>query len=149
MRVVVVSENAAERLRAASGLLADDDVEVVEATGAADAHDLVEAGGVDVLVIDGDLVPEGGFSVLYEIRAAGELRGEATPPAIVLTSREQDRFLARWAGANAHVRKPVDPFELARLVRSLESQPAAPRVSDESDEELVAALEDDVAPTLG
>jgi len=125
VRVLIVSESPAERLRAASGLLAQPDVEIVEAHTARGAHQIVAAGGVDVLVIDGDLSPEGGFSLLYEVRAAGELRREATPPALVVMGREQDRWLAGWSGADEVLLKPVDPFRLADRVHALHEVAAA------------------------
>ena len=119
MRVLIVSEDAQVRLAVASDLSAVADVELVEAVTAAAAHALLDEGGFDVLVIDGDLQPEGGFSVLYELRAQGDLRGVPTPPAIVLTARADDRFLADWARADDIVRKPVEPFELTRRVLRL------------------------------
>ena len=131
MRVLIVSESPAVRLRAASGLLTQDDVDVIEAHSARDAHERVADGGLDVLVIDGDLSPEGGFSLLYEIRAAGELYRHETPPALVMMGREQDRWLAAWSGANEVLLKPVDPFRLADRVEALHgTEPAQPQAGE-------------------
>lgn len=127
MRVLIVSESSAERMRAATGLLASDDVEVVEADGAPAVRARDDIDGFDVLVIDGDLQPRGGFSLLYEIRSAAELDEVASPPALVMMDREQDRWLGGWAGANEVMLKPVDPFRLAAVVRALHGQPAAVR----------------------
>lgn len=127
MRVLVVSEDAMERLRAVSALRLHDDVDVVEVTNAVDARQLlIEAHeSFDVLVVDGDLSPRGGFAVLYDLRARAELSGQPVAPALVMASREQDRWLAGWAGANAVMLKPVDPFELTRQVGALcGAQPA-------------------------
>ena len=74
---------------------------------------------VDVLVIDGDLQPRGGYALLYDIREQGEVGASQSPPAVILTERDQDRWLARWAGANATETKPSDPFQLARTVLML------------------------------
>ena len=60
MRVLVVSENPSERARASSMLRARRDVEVVEATSAKEARDAVLADEPDVLVVDGNLAPQGG-----------------------------------------------------------------------------------------
>ena len=141
MRVLIVSEDPVERLRASSGLATQDGVELVEAESARAAHEQVASGGIDVLVIDGDLSPEGGFSLLYEIRAAGELHGHATPPALVAMGREQDRWLASWSGANDVVMKPVDPFRLADRVRSLHGEEAAARTTREAAQEVSAAVD--------
>lgn len=139
MRVLVVSEDARERLRATSALHLEDDVEVVEADSGPAARELLAGPDFDVLVIDGDLYPKGGFALLYSLRAQGELGGTPTPPAVVLASREEDRWLADWAGANAVAMKPVDPFALARTVVALVGAPPAPRDAVADEEQQVAA----------
>jgi len=120
MRVLVVSADAVERLRATSAL-ASDEVGLVEADGVDEARRLVLAADepFDVLVVDGDLDPRGGYALLYELRAESDLTGRAPVPSIVLASRESDRWLAGWAGASALFLKPVDPFEVAEAVRAL------------------------------
>lgn len=141
MRVLVISEQAGERLRATTALHISDDVEVVEATSAAEGKALVEREDFDVLVIDGDLRPQGGFSLLYEIREAGEYRGEPTPPALVMIAREQDRFLSDWSGANELLLKPVDPFQVAARVRALFGEEAAQHDVAESADQVRATVE--------
>lgn len=126
MRVLVVSDSPVERVRATTGLLRADDVEVLEAETAREAQQRCAAGDVDVLVVDGDLAPKGGFSALYEIRNAALLAGTTSPPALVMIAREQDRWLATWAGANEVRLKPVDPFEVAKLVAALDGAEPAP-----------------------
>lgn len=119
MRVLVVSESAAERLRAAAALRARPGLDVAEASSAADAHRLIDAGDLDCVVMDGDMRPEGGFSVLYEARARAQMTGERLAPSVILVAREDDRWLARWAGADEVVVKPVDSFHVAELVLAL------------------------------
>lgn len=121
MRVLIVSPDPAERQRAASALHLRDDVDVVEVAGGAEAGTLLRdrEHPFDVLVIDGDLQPKGGFSWLYELRAEAQLRDDQRPPAVVMTARAQDKFLADWSGAERMVRKPVDGFELVRVVAEL------------------------------
>jgi CheY-like chemotaxis protein len=121
MRVLVVSENVKERLRAASALLLHEDATVVEATSAEEARALLldEHEPFDVLVVDGDLAPRGGFAVLYDLRARAELAGLDAVPSLVMASREQDRWLANWAGANEMMLKPVDSFQLSKTVAGL------------------------------
>jgi DNA-binding response OmpR family regulator len=120
MRVLVVSADPIERLRATSGL--DISIEhVVECDGVDEARRLVLAQGAafDVLVVDGDLQPRGGYALLYELRSHAELTGWEAPPAVVLASRESDRWLTGWAGASTMFLKPVDPFEVAAAIRAL------------------------------
>ena len=119
MRVLIVSEHRVERTRAASMLRPRAGVEIVEAGTARDAKRLLVDEEFDVLVIDGDLAPQGGFSFLYEFHGRAEQEGLTTPPAIVLTARSEDRWLADWARAEATLPKPVDPFAVARAVDEL------------------------------
>lgn len=128
MRVLVVSEDPKERLRAASALLLHADAEVVEADSVDAARHLIlrEGERFDAIVADGDLYPRGGFAMLYDLRARSELAGIDPVPALVMASREQDRWLARWAGASDMLLKPVDPFELARRVAELEGAEVPP-----------------------
>jgi CheY-like chemotaxis protein len=128
VRVLVVSEDVKERQRATSALALRSDLEVDEAASAEDARRrlLVDRESYDVLVVDGDLSPRGGYAVLYDLRARAELTGIPAVPSLVMASREQDIWLAHWAGANALLLKPVDPFELARKVTELEGAELAP-----------------------
>ncbi len=53
---------------------------------------------------------------------AKALRDDASPftgVIIILLERKQDRWLARWSGADAWFVRPVDPFELADRVLEL------------------------------
>lgn len=119
MRVLIVSEDPRERQRAATALSLDADIELVEVASAEEARRSLLATPADVLVIDGDLTPTGGFSLLYELRADADLLGVAEVPALVMVERETDQWLAQWARANATLPKPVDPFAVARTVRGL------------------------------
>lgn len=128
MRVLVVSEDAKERLRAVTALTLHADAEVVEASTVDAARQLIirEGERFDVLVVDGDLYPRGGFAMLYDLRARCDLEGVDPTPALVMIDREQDRWLARWAGANDAMLKPVDPFQLADRVAALEGAEVPP-----------------------
>lgn len=139
MRVLVVSQSATERMRATSALHLREGTEVVEADSGPEVRRLLAVDDVDVLVIDGDLAPQGGFSMLYELRAQGELEVRATPPALVMMGREQDRWLAGWSGANEVLLKPVDPFELARIVSELAGDAPAQRDPEDESADQVAA----------
>lgn len=124
MRVLIVSEHQVERARAASMLRPRAEVEVIEAASAREAKRLLVDEELDVLVVDGDLAPQGGFSFLYELHLHAEHQGTTTPPAVVLTARSEDRWLADWAHAATTLPKPVDPFAVARAVDELTAAPA-------------------------
>lgn len=129
MRVLVASESAAERQRACAALRARPGLEVVEVTSAGETHQALDEGGFDCVVIDGDMRPEGGYSVLYEARAKAQFDGGPLPPSIVLMGRLDDRWLAGWAGATESVLKPVDSFALAERVTSLAARTATRTVA--------------------
>lgn len=137
MRVMIVSEDAAVRARTAAALEARDDIEVTEVVSAGAAHRQLAETEIDIVVIDGDMRPEGGYSLIYELRAAAELRNGAPRPTVVLMDREQDRWLAHWAGADEALLKPVNPFHLAELVTALH------------DRSVGAGREDDPGATTG
>jgi DNA-binding response OmpR family regulator len=141
VRVLVVSEDDKERLRAVSGLRLHADAEVVESSSGEDARRLLlaDAEVFDVLVVDGDMRPRGGFAVLYDLRQRAEVEDLPSPPALVMASREQDRWLADWAGANEVLLKPVDSFELARRVEALVGRSALSHGALRSTEAQVAA----------
>jgi DNA-binding response OmpR family regulator len=144
--VLVVSEDAKELLRAVSALELHADVEVVEATSAGEVRRLILDAGehFDVLVVDGDLYPRGGFAVLYDLRSRAELDGTPPVPSLVMAAREQDRWLAKWSGTNEVLLKPVDSFELARVVQRLEGAEVPPYGDTESAaNQVAAALRDD------
>lgn len=127
MRVLIVSADPVERLRASSAIDRTDTT-VVECDGVDEARALVLGGAepFDVLVVDGDLQPRGGYAFLYELRAHAALTGWTAPPSIVLAARPSDRWLAGWAGASELFLKPVDPFEVAATVRRLPGTPLPP-----------------------
>lgn len=140
MRVLVVSQDAKERSRATSALALIPDVEVEEVATGAQAWERLLADGpsFDVLVVDGDLQPRGGYAVLYDLRNRAELGAFTGVPSLVLASREHDRWIAAWAGANELLLKPVDPFELARRVTALAGAPLVPYGDAGSSAEQVA-----------
>lgn len=75
----------------------------------------MDAGGIDLVVLDGEAVPAGGMGI------AKQLKDEITdcPPVVVLTGRPQDAWLATWSRAEAAVPHPVDPLQLAEVVVGL------------------------------
>lgn len=84
-----------------------------------------DAGGVDLMVLDGEAVPVGGMGVCRQLK--NEIYD--CPPVLLLTGRPQDAWLATWSQADAAVPRPLDPFAvadaLAELGRGLSSAAAA------------------------
>ncbi len=75
----------------------------------------MDAGGVDLAILDGEAVPAGGMGI------ARQLKDEIyrCPPLLVLTGRPQDNWLATWSRADGAVSHPLDPVELADAVTRL------------------------------
>jgi DNA-binding response OmpR family regulator len=75
----------------------------------------LDAGGIDLAVLDGEAVPAGGIGI------AKQLKDEIyeCPPLVVLTGRPQDAWLATWSRADAAVPHPLDPIALAQTVVGL------------------------------
>jgi DNA-binding response OmpR family regulator len=150
VRVLVVSEDVKEQLRAVSALRLHADAEVVEASSADEARRLllVDREAFDVLVVDGDMRPRGGFALVYDLRQRAGVDDVHSPPALVMAGRDQDRWLASWAGANDVLVKPVDPFELARCVQALVGQPVPPHGAEDSTAaQVAAAMREHQGPT--
>src|SRR5262249_37082113 len=72
----------------------------------------------DLIISDIKMPGMDGLELIKRLRAVPEL---SSTPAIALTGydTEQDRAQGLAAGYNAHISKPVDPQELAELIRSL------------------------------
>ncbi|WP_166140414.1 Rv3143 family two-component system response regulator [Nocardioides ochotonae] len=75
----------------------------------------LDAGGIALVILDGEAVPAGGMGI------AKQLKDELThcPPVVVLTGRPQDAWLATWSRAEAAVPHPIDPIQLAETVVGL------------------------------
>ncbi|GAA4694697.1 hypothetical protein [Nocardioides nanhaiensis] len=76
---------------------------------------VMDAGGVDLVILDGEATPAGGMGI------AKQLKDEIyhCPPVLVLTGRPQDAWLATWSRAEAAVPHPLDPIQLAEAAVAL------------------------------
>ena len=75
----------------------------------------MDAGRIDLAILDGEAVPAGGMGI------AKQLKDEIfrCPPLLVLTGRPQDAWLATWSRADAAVPHPIDPIQLAETAVAL------------------------------
>ncbi len=72
----------------------------------------MDAGGVDLAILDGEAVPAGGMGICRQLK--DEIY--ECPPILVLTGRVEDGWLATWSRAEAAVPHPIDPLVLAENV---------------------------------
>jgi len=80
----------------------------------------MDAGGIDLAILDGEATPTGGMGIAKQLK--DEL--EKCPPVVVITGRPDDAWLANWSRAEAAVPHPIDPIVLGRTVLGLLRAPA-------------------------
>ncbi|HYN28635.1 MAG TPA: hypothetical protein VES95_02005 [Dermatophilaceae bacterium] len=118
--VLLYSDDITTRdaVRAAAGRRPARDVEVVRWHECATAPAVVEAmdaGGYDVVVLDGEAAPVGGLGLCRQLK--NEIF--ECPPVLVLIGRVQDAWLAAWSLADEVVPHPLDPIQMAEAVATL------------------------------
>jgi DNA-binding response OmpR family regulator len=120
MKVVVYSHDADTRaqMRLAIGRRPAMDVpeaEIIEVATEPALFRLLDAHGVDVMVLDGEAQPAGGMGVCRQ--AKDEIFD--CPPVLLVIGRIDDGWLATWSRADAVVSHPIDPRQLARELARL------------------------------
>lgn len=123
VRVLVYSDdrNTRASVRFAIGKRPDRALPAMEFHECA-THDAVikalDAGAVDVAILDGEATPSGGMGL------ARQAKNEVyrCPPILVLTGRPQDAWLATWSRAEVALPHPIDPVALARATVELVKQ---------------------------
>jgi DNA-binding response OmpR family regulator len=120
LRVLVYSDDSDVRQQVILGLgkrVHPDlpELEYVEVATEPVVWQQLDAGLIDLAILDGEATPAGGMGI------ARQMKDEIyqAPPALVLTGRPQDNWLATWSRADAAVSHPLDPIELAGAVTRL------------------------------
>ena len=117
LRVLVYASDAAtrERVIRALGTRPHPDVpelEFVEVATEPMVIRTMDAGGIDLAILDGEATPAGGLGIAKQLDDELDVR----PPIVVLIGRADDRWLADWSRAEAVVVHPIEPFRLAEAV---------------------------------
>jgi DNA-binding response OmpR family regulator len=104
-------------------------VRVLEVATQAAVISAMDAGGIDLAILDGEAVP-GGMGLCRQLKDE-ILR---CPPVLVLIGRPDDAWLATWSRADGAVSHPVDPIRLPAAVAALlrgrmPTQPAVARTA--------------------
>ena len=116
--VVLVADDDEDILLLVSTRLKRDGYEVVTARNGIEALALAEAHKPAVAVLDVGMPGLDGLEVLTAIRAADAL---SETRVLLLTAKAQESDVRRGydAGADAYIKKPFSPAELADRVREL------------------------------
>lgn len=120
LRVLVYSDDATVRRQVLLALGSRPhpdlpEVEYVEVATEPVVIQQMDAGRIDLAILDGEAVPAGGMGIARQL--TDELA--ECPPLVVLTGRPQDAWLATWSRADAAVPQPLDPIQLASVVTGL------------------------------
>jgi len=118
--VIVFSQDPAvrEQVRTAVGRRPAPDlgrIEYVECATGAEVVARIDAGGVDLAILDGEAQPTGGMGLSRQLR--NEVRD--CPLICILLGRRDDRWLATWSQADATLARPLDPLTAAGTVAGL------------------------------
>lgn len=87
-------------------------VSYVEADTVADVIMAADAGGLDLIILDGEAQPTGGMGLCRQFK--NEIAN--CPPIIIAVRRKDDRWLATWSMADAVIVHPLDPLAAAETV---------------------------------
>lgn len=125
LRVLVYSDAADTRKAVIGALGTRPDPDLPElsflevATGAM-VFTQLDAGNVDVAILDGEATPEGGLGIAKQMSD----EYDPPPPTMVLIARAADRWLADWSRADATASLPVDPIALPAAFSDMLRTPA-------------------------
>ena len=142
MRVLVYSDDRRIRddVRRALGTKPADDLpefEYLEAATFEYALAMLDAGGLGLVIADGEAAPAGGMGLARQ--AKDEIFN--CPPFVVLIARRADAWLATWSRAEAVTGLPVEPNAMTNSVRRalragaerIEASPGGAIVSTDSE----------------
>jgi DNA-binding response OmpR family regulator len=95
-------------------------VRLLEVATQAAVLNAMDAGGIDLAILDGEAVP-GGMGI------SRQLKDEVLrcPPILLLIGRPDDAWLATWSRADGAVSHPVDPVRLPAVVAALLRPPVS------------------------
>ncbi|MFT4108820.1 response regulator [Propionicimonas sp.] len=91
------------------------ELDVLEVATQPVALQAMDAGGIDLVILDGEATPSGGIGLCYQLK--NEI--EDCPPVLLLVARVADAWLATWSKADAITPYPVDPVRLPAAAADL------------------------------
>lgn len=108
-RILIYSDdkNVREKVRFAVGSTTHGrSIEWVEAATHTATIEFLDAGGFDLVILDGEAAKSGGMGICRQMKH----EYFNCPPVLLLVGRPGDAWLATWSEADAAVAHPLDPF---------------------------------------
>ncbi|MEO9181231.1 MAG: response regulator [Acidimicrobiales bacterium] len=119
MATVLLASDLTSLRRELRTMLEGPELEIEEMANGPDVIARVEAGNVDLVIVDLQIGSMGGMAICMELRHE-ESYGAADPVSVLmLLDRRPDVFLARRCGAEGFLVKPLDPQRVRSAVRAL------------------------------
>jgi DNA-binding NarL/FixJ family response regulator len=117
-KLVIVSD-ASSVIAEVRAVVDDGETEIVELRSGALVRPAVLADPPDLVVSDCQVQSMGGIAIAMDLKL--EQSGGRIPhvPVLLLLDRRADVFLARRAGAEGYLVKPLDPIRIRRAVEAL------------------------------
>jgi DNA-binding response OmpR family regulator len=116
---VLLASDLASLRRELDTMLAEPDILIEEASSGPETIERVKRGDVDLVVVDLQIGSMGGMAITMELRNLESYGAADSVAVLMLLDRRPDVFLARRAGADGFVVKPLDPQRMRAAVRAL------------------------------
>ena len=124
LRLLVVDDDA-DTLELLVTLVEQAGAQPVPARSAAEALEILDRGGVDVIISDISMPGQDGYAFLRTVREREARYGHVPAMALTAHARPEDTRQAYLAGFEAHVAKPIDPGVLCQVIAKLADRAAA------------------------
>lgn len=119
MARILVASDAPSVRRDLASVIGAPDIHVEDATSGPQVVRAVLDDPPDLLIVDMQMGNMGGMAVCLELRLEESYLDIPHVPVLMLLDRRPDVFLARRAGAEGWLVKPLDPLRVRRATRAL------------------------------
>lgn len=116
---ILIVADAATVLAEVRSALENDDTDIREVRSGAAVRDEVEAEPPDLLITDLQVGSMGGAAICYDLRLEESGDRQYHVPVLILLDRRADVFIAKHAGAEGWLVKPLDPLRLRKAAAAL------------------------------
>lgn len=117
--VVVASDESWVRAEVSAVLSSQPDIEIHEITAGSSVLWAVHEYDPELVIVDLQIGNMGGMAACMELRLEEGADRIAHVPVLMLLDRRPDVFLARRAGAEGWLVKPLDPIRLRKAIQAL------------------------------